>query len=111
MSVTGAWRATTRGSEMGRSRRAMNSGISAAWGNAVENSALPRGKVGVTPWKSRGNPVEIWGWRSAIAAKLLAYVLHSSIVSMNFARREKGGCRQSAFSSRLRQKQWKADRD
>jgi len=28
------------------------------WGHAVDISALRRGKVGVTPWKSRGNAVE-----------------------------------------------------
>ena len=28
------------------------------WGNAVEKSALPRGNFGVTPWKTRGYPVE-----------------------------------------------------
>src|SRR5690348_14200011 len=26
------------------------------WGNAVENSALPRGNLGVTPWKTRRYP-------------------------------------------------------
>ena len=55
--------------------------MSAGWGNAVENSGLPRGKVGVTPWKSRGNPVEIGVSAVAVVSKFLAYVLHSAIVS------------------------------
>ena len=59
--------------------------MSAGWGNAVEISGLPRGKVGVTPWKSRRNPVEISALAKALmVAKLLAYVLPCSIVIDEF---------------------------
>ena len=52
------------------------------WGNAVEISGLPRGKVGVTPWKSRRYPVENLALAKALlVTTLLAYVLHYLIVS------------------------------
>src|SRR5690242_2040116 len=43
------------------------------WGNAVENSGLPRGKLGVTPWKTWGNAVE----KSALAHRGMRRAHHS----------------------------------
>ena len=40
------------------------------WGNAVEKSALPRGNFGVTPWKTRGYPVEKSAWPSMKTPRL-----------------------------------------
>ena len=45
--------AAANGSHMASAIIQMN-----GWGNAVEKSALPRGNFGVTPWKTRGYPVE-----------------------------------------------------
>ena len=96
MGVIGAWRATTRGSKTGGLWRAMNLRMSAGWGNAVENSGLPRGKVGVTPWKSGGNAVEIWRKRRrSVSLKFSRMYFNQGWLSMNKA----------AVGSRLGQKQ------
>ena len=63
----------------------MEARMSGGRGYPTKSSGLPRGKFGVTPWKFRGYPVE----KSAlpqplIIAKLLAYVLHGSMVIYEF---------------------------
>ena len=107
MGVIAAWSAITRGSETGGLWRSMGPRMSAGWGNAVENSGLPRGKVGVTPWKSRGNAVEIWRWCwRSVSLHFSRMYFNERWLSMNKAA---VGSQQSAFSCRLKQKQWEAE--
>src|SRR5690349_11984759 len=56
-------------------------------GNAVEISGLPRGKVGVTPWKTRGYPVENSAYVRDSNAESLLYVLSLARVIDEFTRR------------------------
>ena len=104
-----------RSSETGRLPCPMKSWMSASWGNAVEISGLRCGRVGVTPWKFRGNAVENFALAEALTlAKLLMYVLHCLIVIDEFPATDlaqkglllrKSGNRHSALSFRLRKNQ------
>jgi hypothetical protein len=81
----GVIRATARSSEMGCLLHVVNSRMSAGWGNPMEVSGLPCGKVGVTAWKFRGYPVENSALPQAAGiAKLLLHMVHLSIVIDEF---------------------------
>src|SRR5581483_4712319 len=68
------------------------------WGYAVDISALRRGKVGVTPWKSRGNAVE--NSASHHAVRLLN--IRRSLVFANRYSDLRHNCRAKRGALRLR---------